>query len=76
MWRLLKENNGNVAFLRRQINFNSVNDKGYSFGEFYQDTSEDAKPEGWVASGPYAGDCYCPDCWAKIEVHEAEEDVL
>jgi hypothetical protein len=28
---------------------------------------DDVVPEGWVASDPYTGCCYCPKCWAEIE---------
>lgn len=31
---------------------------------------DEVAPDGWVASDPYTGCCYCPTCWAEIEGEE------
>ena len=43
------------------------------FGRWEPFNVEDAAPDGWVASDPYTGCCYCPDCWRGIVDEIAEE---
>lgn len=31
---------------------------------------ESLAPDGWVPFDPYTGLCYCPTCWASIEVDD------
>lgn len=28
---------------------------------------DEVTPDGWIASDPYTGACYCPSCWWEIE---------
>lgn len=36
------------------------------FGKWLPWDVDAATPEGWVASDPYTGCCYCPECWMFI----------
>lgn len=42
------------------------------FGVWKWNRPEDVTPEGWVASDPYTGCCYCPTCWEGIVNHGAQ----
>lgn len=37
------------------------------FGRWTPWNVDDVVPDGWVASDPYTGCCYCPECWKEIE---------
>lgn len=52
---------------RLRTEFVSFSGREYGFGSRrWVNAPDSVAPEGWVASDPYTGMCYCPECWASI----------
>jgi hypothetical protein len=54
-----------------KIGFRSVSGRSWGLGSYVPMNSPvSVAPEGWMPFDPYTHCCYCPDCWAEIEVGE------
>lgn len=60
---------------RLKMEFVSFSGRDHGFGtRRWVNTPDSVAPEGWIASDPYTGCCYCPACWDEIMAPKEARD--